>query len=121
MTPVHPFKTRRSNDILFQTNAIAKVYYSSMLSLVISRMENGLAEFKEKAPHRTDYIEATAKSITDLGELLLWIEIVFSDAEIERKRSFDSEMMNLMLLKDRNEFKSEAEKLIRTLEFNNAK
>jgi len=104
-------------SLLSEVNPLAKIYHSNNLYKLIQRMESGLEEFKEKAPHRKDYINATEESIREMMVLLEWMEILYAEMERERGNLYRERVINLSLMADAKHFKSEADKLLKTLNF----
>ena len=97
---------------------LQKAFATGVLESLRMKMQRGVDEFKIKAPHRKDFIDATEKGIEDLLEVSIFVENIFHEWEAEIRYSRDESLKNLKLIQDNYELKQEVEKLKNILKFN---
>lgn len=92
--------------IYSDVNPMNKVLHCANLEKIRLQMQNGIDEFKEKAPHRTDFIEKTEQGKVELLEVELFICAVYRELENQRSLAISERLTALklaaenMLLKD---------------------
>lgn len=106
------------DKLLYEINPIAKIYHCNNIDCLIKRMESGLNEFKEKAPHRKDFIEATENSIKEMGRLKIWIEFLYQEVEQLNRHSIEARTSADLNAARAVHFEEENKKLLKTLDFN---
>lgn len=113
------------DKLLYEINPIAKIYHCNNIDCLIKRMESAVAEFREKAPHRNDYIEATENSILEMRQLKIWIECLYRAMEVNQRFSLQARIISdihwdtaKQIEMEKRRLKAEVDKLVQTLDFN---
>lgn len=114
-----------SEYLLYNLNCLAKLYHCNNIDCLILKMENAVEEFKNKAPHRTDYIESTQNSIQEMREVKIWIELLYRDWERSMRHGLEARILadirmnsGMQIEIEKRRIQSEVDKLVKTLEFN---
>lgn len=92
-------------------NLMNKLTHCNNLDRLIMQMENGLKEFKERAPHRKDFIDTTEQGITDLKEMQVFLNNVYKRMEEMGGASLTERYANYKLAAENEALKKENEVL----------
>lgn len=106
----------------FDTSPLAKVNNCSNLSKIAKKIGLAVEEFKLKAPHRKDFIEASEQAIPELIECELFICELYREMELWKGQAQLDRISNYKFIAEINELKEKLElsekKYIDLLNFN---